>query len=52
MEITTNQFKHCDVIHFIGRVDSTTAPQMNMAFCALIHSGRYHIALDLSRVVS
>lgn len=50
MIITTSQFKRCDVIHIEGRVDSSTAPQMNAACEALIQAGRYHIVLDLSGV--
>jgi anti-sigma B factor antagonist len=50
MNITTTQFKRCDVVHTEGRVDSQTAPQLNIAFEALIGSGRYHIVLDLAKV--
>lgn len=50
MNITTTQFKRCDVVHTEGRVDSQTAPQLNIAFEALIASGRYHIVLDLEKV--
>ena len=50
MNVTTTQFKRCDVIHAEGRVDSQTAPRLNIAFDALIESGRFHIVLDLSRV--
>jgi anti-sigma B factor antagonist len=50
MILTTNQFKRCDVIHLEGRVDSSTAPQMNAAIDALLQSGRYHIVLDLSAI--
>jgi anti-sigma B factor antagonist len=50
MNVTTTQFKRCDVVHTEGRVDSQTAPQLNIAFDALIASGRYHIVLDLAKV--
>jgi anti-anti-sigma factor len=50
MNLKTTQFKRCDVIHAEGRVDSQTAPQLNIAFDALIASGKYHIVLDLSKV--
>jgi anti-sigma B factor antagonist len=50
MNITTSQFKRCDVIHPEGRVDSQTSPQLNIVFDALVESGRYHIVLDLSKV--
>jgi anti-sigma B factor antagonist len=50
MDVTTSQFKRCDVLHVDGRVDSLTAPKLNVAFESLIQSGRYHIVLDLSGV--
>jgi len=50
MNVTTSQFKRCDVIHVEGRVDSSTAPQLNAAFESLIESGRFHIVLDLANV--
>jgi anti-sigma B factor antagonist len=50
MNITSSQFKRCDVVHVEGRVDSSTAPQLNSTFESLIQSGRYHIVLDLSNV--
>jgi anti-sigma B factor antagonist len=50
MNVTTSQFKRCDVVHIEGRVDSSTAPQLNIAVEALIQCGRYHIVLDLSAV--
>jgi anti-sigma B factor antagonist len=50
MNVQTSQFKRCDVIHAEGRVDSQSAPQLNIAFDALIAAGKYHIVLDLSKV--
>jgi len=31
MEITTQEFKHCDLIKVKGRVDSSTAPDFSKA---------------------
>ncbi len=31
MEITVQEFKHCDMITVKGRVDSSTAPQLAQA---------------------
>jgi len=50
MKVSTSQYKRCDVIHVEGRVDSSTAPQLNSAFESLIDAGRYHIILDLTDV--
>jgi len=48
MEITTQQFKHCDLIGVKGRVDSYTAPQLSEAIAAVTKAGRYKIVLDLN----
>jgi hypothetical protein len=29
MEITTTQFKHCDLVKASGRIDSSTAPRLD-----------------------
>lgn len=50
MNVSTTQYKRCDVIHVEGRVDSSTAPQLNSAFESLINAGHFHIILDLSNV--
>lgn len=50
MEITSTQFKHCDLVKVAGRVDSNTAPQFGAALNAIIEAGRYRIAIDLSEV--
>ena len=47
MEITTKQYKRCDLVTVKGRVDSATAPQLSDAFDAIVHGGRYKIAVDL-----
>ena len=44
MEITTTQFKRCDVIKATGRVDSSTAPQLEEAMNAIIESGRFKMS--------
>jgi anti-sigma B factor antagonist len=48
MEITTQHFKHCDLIGVKGRVDSYTAPQLNEALEAVNKAGSYKIVLDLN----
>ena len=50
MEVTTTQYKRCDVVKVNGRVDSATAPQLSEALEAITNDGRYRIALDLSGV--
>jgi anti-sigma B factor antagonist len=48
MEITTIQYKHCDVLTVIGRVDSSTAPQLSEKLNEIINTGRHKIVLDLA----
>jgi anti-sigma B factor antagonist len=50
MEITTNTYKHCDLVKVVGRVDSSTSPQFQEALAKLNESGHYKIVLDLSGV--
>ncbi len=50
MEITTQQFKHCDMLSIQGKVDSFTAPDLIKAIEALNNAGRFRIILDLSKL--
>jgi len=47
MQITTKQFKHCDVVTIVGRIDSSNAPQLSSALEAIIEAGRYKIVIDM-----
>ena len=48
MEITTEQFKHCDLLKIKGKVDSFTAPELTQTIEKLNNDGRYKIVLDMS----
>jgi anti-sigma B factor antagonist len=50
MEVTTIQYKHCDLIKAKGRIDSSTANQLAEALDAITNEGRFKIVLDLSEV--
>lgn len=50
MEITTRQFKRCDVVKVTGRIDSSTAPRLGEAFDAIIDAERFRIVFDMSEV--
>jgi anti-sigma B factor antagonist len=50
MEITSTQFKRCDVVKSVGRIDSYTAPDLEEVLTSLINDGRYRIVLDLEDV--
>ena len=50
MEITTKQYKHCDLLSIQGKVDSFTAPDLTKAIEALNSQGSFKIVLDLSKL--
>lgn len=50
MEVSTIQYKHCDVIKVKGRVDSSTASQLSEALEVVTNDGRFKIVLDMSEV--
>lgn len=50
MEITSKQFKSCDLVQVTGRVDSSTAPQLTEALEAITEAGRFKIVLDCSEL--
>jgi anti-sigma B factor antagonist len=47
MEITTQEFKHCDMIAVKGRVDSSTAPQLAQALEAANDGGKYKLVVNM-----
>jgi anti-sigma B factor antagonist len=50
MELTTEQFKHCDLVRATGRIDSQAAPQLAEALNAITEAGRFKIVFDMSGV--
>ena len=50
MEISTKEFKHCDMLMLKGRIDSATAPQFSQALDAITESGRFKIVVDMSQL--
>jgi len=50
MEITSQHFKHCDLLSVKGKVDSFTAPDLIRAIEALNNANRFRIILDLSKL--
>lgn len=50
MEVKTTQFKHCDVVKVIGRVDSSTSPKLAEELFRINDSGRYKIVMDFADV--
>jgi anti-sigma B factor antagonist len=50
MDVTTQQYKRCDVVAASGRVDSQTAPQLEAAFQEILDAGRYNIVFDMDDI--
>lgn len=50
MEVSTKQFKHCDLVEVAGRIDSATSPEFNAALEAVLADNRFKIVIDLSKV--
>jgi len=50
MDVTTQEFKHCDLLTVKGRVDSATAPQFSKALEAITGKGCYKIVVDMGNL--
>lgn len=50
MEVTTTEYKHCDLVSATGRIDSFTSPQLAEVMDGITHSGRHKIVFDMSGV--
>ena len=50
MELSTTQYKRCDLVKAIGRVDSNTAPDLEKAFNEIIENGKSGIVFDMAEV--
>jgi anti-sigma B factor antagonist len=50
MELSSTEYKRCDVIQVSGRIDSATAPDLEEALNAITDAGRFKIAIDMSEV--
>jgi len=50
LEITTQEMKRVDLLTVSGRVDSSTAPELEDAFQGRLNNGRYNLVLDMSEV--
>jgi anti-sigma B factor antagonist len=47
MEITVQEFKHCDMLTVKGRVDSATAPQLAQALENANEGGKYKLVINM-----
>jgi anti-sigma B factor antagonist len=50
MEVTTKQFKHCDLVSVKGRVDSATAPKLSEALDAIANESRFKVVIDMQEL--
>jgi anti-sigma B factor antagonist len=50
MEVIITNYKRCDVISIIGRVDSRTAPQLQEETQKVTNAGKYKLVFDMSKV--
>lgn len=48
MEISAQEFKHCDLFTIKGRVDSVTAPQLAQALETANENGKYKLVVDMA----
>jgi anti-sigma B factor antagonist len=48
IKIVTKQYKRVDLVEIDGRIDSSTAPQLDQALLKIIKEGRYRIVVDLA----
>jgi anti-sigma B factor antagonist len=50
MEISNIQYKRCDMVKALGRIDSATAPQLNDSFNKIMDNGKFRIVFNMSDV--
>ena len=50
MDITTKEYRRCNTVKAVGRIDSQTAPEVRDTFEAITKDGRFRIVFDMSEV--
>ena len=50
MEFVITEYKHCDLIEIHGRIDSYSAPQIEMALKGRIVDGQHNFVVNLAEV--
>ncbi|NTV36237.1 MAG: STAS domain-containing protein [Anaerolineaceae bacterium] len=50
MEIVTTQYKRCDLVKTIGRIDSSSAPKFADALNSITDDNRFRIVIDMSEL--
>lgn len=47
VKVTSKEYKRVDLVEVEGRIDSSTAPQLEQALGDITNQGRYRIVVDL-----
>ncbi len=50
MNFTTTSYKRCEVLKTKGRIDGSTAPDLDAALKAITEKGKFNIVFDMSEV--
>jgi anti-sigma B factor antagonist len=50
MNFSTTSHKRCEVLKTAGRIDGSTAPELEAALRAITDAGRHNIVFDMSEV--
>jgi anti-sigma B factor antagonist len=50
MELTTTQYKRCDLVKASGRIDGSNAPKLEEVLASLTDAGKFKIAIDMSEI--
>jgi anti-sigma B factor antagonist len=50
MEITTKRLKRVDVVTVSGRIDSSTAPELERVLTSIVDADRFRICMDLENL--
>ncbi len=50
MEIKSTSMKHCVLVQVIGKLDSSSAPQLSEQLKKITEEGNYRIVLDMSKL--
>jgi len=50
MELTTTQYKRCDLVKASGRIDGSNAPKLEELMTSLTEAGKFKIVFDMSEI--
>ena len=50
MELSTTEYKRCDLVKAVGRIDSNTAPDLEKAFNEIVDNRKSGIIFDMAEV--